>query len=144
MLRIKKAGRFFEVVFGLPFLTAIRLQRFLPIALPRGWPTYLMFTMGVILTLAGVTFVVLARREFALFGQPTDQGLAASRILTNGFSPISEIRFTWAAYSFGRDIFHLSIDLGVDLACAGHRNVSLHPRRTGRNLFSREIWRGLS
>jgi protein-S-isoprenylcysteine O-methyltransferase Ste14 len=80
----KKGWQIFEVVVGLPFLAAIALQRILPIALPHGLLTYVTITAGVILALAGVIFVVLARQEFARYGQPTDPGHTTSRILTTG------------------------------------------------------------
>jgi protein-S-isoprenylcysteine O-methyltransferase Ste14 len=79
-----KGWQIFEVIFGLPFLAAIGLQRIIPIALPGRIPTYLIITAGVILASAGVVLVMLARQEFARYGQPTDPGHATTKILTTG------------------------------------------------------------
>jgi protein-S-isoprenylcysteine O-methyltransferase Ste14 len=79
----------FEMVFGIPFLVAIALQLVVPIPLPRGFLTPVFISVGVILIIMGVSLVVLARREFARHGQPTDPGLPTSRIISTGVFSIS-------------------------------------------------------
>ncbi|MBA4383229.1 MAG: hypothetical protein C0410_00690 [Anaerolinea sp.] len=86
----KKGWQIFEVVFGLPFLAAIGLQFFFPIALFGGVPRLVLIAAGVILVLAGVTLVVLTRQEFARYGQPTDPGLATSKLITTGVFSFSQ------------------------------------------------------
>lgn len=85
----KRKWQIFEVVFGVPFLVAIVLQRVVPISLPRQflWPVFI--PIGSILIVAGVSLVVLARREFARYGQPTDPGLSTSKIITSGVFSVS-------------------------------------------------------
>ena len=85
----KSWWQIFEVVFGIPFLVAIVLQRVVPISLPHGFLTPAIISAGAILIVAGVSLVVLARREFARYGQPTDPGLPTSKIITTGVFSIS-------------------------------------------------------
>lgn len=86
----KKGWQIFEVVFGVPFLAAIGLQRFLPIALPAGVPTFVLIVVGVILVLSGIMLVARTRQEFARYGQPTDPGQATSKLITTGVFAFSQ------------------------------------------------------
>jgi protein-S-isoprenylcysteine O-methyltransferase Ste14 len=79
----------FEVVFGIPFLVAIALQRIAPIPLPGGSLTPARIAAGAILMVVGVSVAVLARREFSRYGQPTDPGLPTSQIVPTGVFSIS-------------------------------------------------------
>ncbi len=79
----------FEVVFGIPFLAALVLQRIAPIPLTQGFLTLVIKLVGAILILAGVWLVVLTRREFARYNQPTDPGLPTSRFISTGVFSIS-------------------------------------------------------
>jgi len=79
----------FEVVFGLPFLAAIALQRVLPLSLPRGRLTPVFVVAGMALIGVGAGMAVLARRELARQGQPTDPGLPTSKLVTTGVFSIS-------------------------------------------------------
>jgi protein-S-isoprenylcysteine O-methyltransferase Ste14 len=79
----------FEVVFGVPFLAAIALQVVVPLSLPRGLFTPIILAGGVVLIIVGTAFVVLARREFARGGQPTDPGRPTSKIVTTGVFSVS-------------------------------------------------------
>ncbi len=85
----KSWWQIFEVVFGIPFLVAIALQLVAPISLPRGSLTPALIPGGVILIVVGVSLAVLARREFAQYGQPTDPGLPTSKIISTGIFSIS-------------------------------------------------------
>jgi protein-S-isoprenylcysteine O-methyltransferase Ste14 len=85
----KSGWQIFEVVFGVPFLVALALQRVVPISLPRGSLTPALILGGAILIVVGVSLVVLARREFAQYGQPTDPGLPTSKIISTGVFSIS-------------------------------------------------------
>ena len=44
---------------------------------------------GVVLVVLGLTFIVLARRELARQGQPTDPGLPTSKLVTTGVFSVS-------------------------------------------------------
>ncbi len=77
----------FEVVFGAPLLVAIALQWMLPIAFRRGLP--ILIACGAALMLAGAALVVLARRELARHGQPTDPGHPTRQLVTSGVFSIS-------------------------------------------------------
>jgi protein-S-isoprenylcysteine O-methyltransferase Ste14 len=86
----KKGWQIFEVVFGLPFLAAIALHFIVPIALPGGVPRLVWIAVGIIFVLAGVTLVTLTRQEFARYSQPTDPGLATSKLITTGVFSFSQ------------------------------------------------------
>jgi protein-S-isoprenylcysteine O-methyltransferase Ste14 len=85
----KSWWQIFEVVFGIPVLVAIALQLVVPISLPRGSLTPVLQLAGAILIVVGVGLAVLARREFAQYGQPTDPGLPTSKIISTGVFSIS-------------------------------------------------------
>jgi len=79
----KRWWQIFEVVFGVPFLAAVAMQWIVPVAFPRGMKLILI-PGGMLLILVSLAFVVLARREFARYGQPTDPGLPTGEIVTTG------------------------------------------------------------
>ena len=77
------------MVFGIPFLAAIALQLVAPLSFPRGFLTPAIISGGAVLITVGAALVVLARREFAQHGQPTDPGLPTSRLVTTGVFSVS-------------------------------------------------------
>jgi len=79
-----RGWQIFEVVVGIPFLAGIGLQFGLPIPFPSTRLMSIIVAVGVMLALAGVILVVLARREFAKHAQPTDPGFATHKIITTG------------------------------------------------------------
>ena len=85
----KSWWQIFEVVFGIPLLVALALQLVAPISLPRGSLTPALLPGGAILIVVGVSLAVLARREFAQYGQPTDPGFPTSKIISTGVFSIS-------------------------------------------------------
>jgi len=85
----KRWWQIFEVVFGLPFLAAIVLQRAVPLSLPRAVFTPALILGGVILIIVGATIVVLARRVLAQSGQPTDPGHPTSKLVMTGIFSVS-------------------------------------------------------
>lgn len=86
----KKGWQIFEVVFGLPFLAAIGLQFIIPIALAGGVMRLVLIAAGIVLALAGITLVTLTRQEFTRYSQPTDPGLATSKLITTGVFSFSQ------------------------------------------------------
>jgi len=84
-----RGWQIFEVVVGIPFLIGIGLQLGLPIPFPYTRLMPFIIAMGVILALAGVILVVLTRREFAKYAQPTDPGFATQKIITTGVFSLS-------------------------------------------------------
>jgi protein-S-isoprenylcysteine O-methyltransferase Ste14 len=78
-----------EVVFGIPFLAAIALQLAVPLSLPRGFLAPASIAGGAALIIVGVALIVLARREFAQCGQPTDPGRPTTRVVTTGVFSVS-------------------------------------------------------
>ncbi len=78
-----------DVVFGVPFLLAIVLQWVVPLSLPRGVLRPAFILAGAALILVGLAFIVLARRELARGGQPTDPGLPTSKLVTTGVFSLS-------------------------------------------------------
>jgi protein-S-isoprenylcysteine O-methyltransferase Ste14 len=85
----KRWSRTFEVVFGIPFLAAIALQLAVPLSLPRAFLTPAIVPGGAALIIVGAALVVLARREFAQHGQPTDPGRPTSKLVTSGVFAVS-------------------------------------------------------
>lgn len=85
----KGRWQIFEVVSGIPFLVAIVLQLVVPTSLPRGIITPVRILGGLILIVVGIDLVVLARREFARYGQPTDPGFPTNKIISTGVFSIS-------------------------------------------------------
>ncbi len=73
-----------EVVFGVPFLVGIGMQFVVPLALPQGPIRQGSIPAGLALIAAGLGVIVMARRELARFGQPTDPGRPTSRLVTTG------------------------------------------------------------
>lgn len=85
----KSWWQIFEVIFGIPFLIAIGLQFSVPLSLPRGFLTPVTLPLGATLIIVGITFAILARREFAQHNQPTDPGHPTSQVITTGVFSIS-------------------------------------------------------
>jgi protein-S-isoprenylcysteine O-methyltransferase Ste14 len=73
-----------EVVFGVPFLVGIAIQFIVPFSFPPGILRKALIPVGIILIITGIGLVVLARREFARFGQPTDPGHPTSKVVKTG------------------------------------------------------------
>ena len=78
-----------EVVFGIPFLAALALQLAVPLSFPRTGLTPVIILGGAALIIVGVALIVLARREFAQRGQPTDPGRPTTAVVTTGVFSIS-------------------------------------------------------
>jgi len=78
-----------EVVFGIPFLIGVALQFAVPLSVPPGVLRQVLIPIGGTLIVVGVAFVVLARREFAQQGQPTDPGLPTGKVVTTGVFSVS-------------------------------------------------------
>jgi protein-S-isoprenylcysteine O-methyltransferase Ste14 len=78
-----------EVVFGIPFLISLALQWVVPLSLPQGILKQALIPVGIVLFIIGVSFIVLARREFAHYGQSTEPGHPTSKIVTTGVFSIS-------------------------------------------------------
>ena len=78
-----------EVVFGIPFLVSIATQFVIPFSLPQGIFRQALIPGGIALIIIGISFIVLARREFAYFSQPTDPGHPTSKVVNTGVFGIS-------------------------------------------------------
>jgi protein-S-isoprenylcysteine O-methyltransferase Ste14 len=78
-----------EVVFGVPFLVSIALHFAVPFSLPQGILRQVLIAVGIVLIIIGVSLIVLARREFARFQQPTDPGYPTSKVVKTGMFSIS-------------------------------------------------------
>jgi protein-S-isoprenylcysteine O-methyltransferase Ste14 len=78
-----------EVVFGIPFLISIAIQFVAPFSLPQGIFRQALIPGGIALIIIGIGFIVLARREFASFSQPTDPGQPTSKVVNTGVFAIS-------------------------------------------------------
>ena len=78
-----------EVVFGIPFLISIAINFVVPFSLPQGIFRQILIPVGIVLIIIGIGFIVLARREFAYFSQPTDPGHPTSKVVKTGVFAIS-------------------------------------------------------
>ena len=78
-----------EVVFGIPFLVSIVIHFIVPLSLPQGILRQALFPAGIAFIIIGTGFIVLARREFARYAQPTDPGHSTSKVVKTGVFSIS-------------------------------------------------------
>jgi protein-S-isoprenylcysteine O-methyltransferase Ste14 len=78
-----------EVVFGVPFLISIALHFIVPFSLPQGILRLVLIPIGIVLMIIGIGIIVLARRELAHYGQPTDPGHPTSKVVQTGVFSIS-------------------------------------------------------
>lgn len=78
-----------EVVFGIPFLISIALNLVVPLSLSQGIFRQILIPVGIVLISIGIGLIVLARREFAYFSQPTDPGHPTSQVVKTGVFAIS-------------------------------------------------------
>jgi protein-S-isoprenylcysteine O-methyltransferase Ste14 len=78
-----------EVVFGVPFLISLIVQFVVPVALPPGLLRQVLLLAGIAFIISGIGIIVMARREFARYGQPTDPGQPTSRVITTGVFGLS-------------------------------------------------------
>lgn len=73
-----------EVVFGIPVAIAIGLQVLFPLRFPYAGFTLLAVIGGILLGLAGLALIILARRELARYRQPTDPGQPTRILVSSG------------------------------------------------------------
>ena len=78
-----------EIVFGIPFLVSIVLHFIVPLSLPQGILRQALIPVGIALFIIGIGLIILARRELARYGQPTDPGHPTSRVVVTGVFAIS-------------------------------------------------------
>ncbi|MBI5839984.1 MAG: isoprenylcysteine carboxylmethyltransferase family protein [Chloroflexi bacterium] len=78
-----------EVVFGIPFLISIAINFVVPFSLPQGIFRQILIPVGIVLIIIGIALVVVARREFAHFRQPTDPGHPTTQVVRTGVFAIS-------------------------------------------------------
>jgi protein-S-isoprenylcysteine O-methyltransferase Ste14 len=110
----KSWWQIFEVVFGVPFLVALGLEWVVPLTIPLGFLGPFIRPVGVLLGLLGLALVVLARREFARAGQPTDPGQPTRQLLTTGV-----FSFSRNPLYLGGILFLVGLVLTFGLAWAG-------------------------
>lgn len=78
-----------EVVFGIPFLISLAMQWLVPISIDQGILRMVLIPVGIALFAAGIGLIVLARREFAHYGQSMEPGHPISRVVNTGVFSIS-------------------------------------------------------
>ena len=78
-----------EVVFGIPLAISIALQLVIPVSLPQSILRQILIPVGIALVIIGIGFIVLARRELARYGQPTDPGHPTSQVVKTGMFAVS-------------------------------------------------------
>lgn len=85
----KSSWEIAEVVFGVPFLMSIALHFVVPFSLHQGILRQALIPTGIAFITIGIGFIVLARREFAQYAQPTDPGHPTSKVVKTGVFAIS-------------------------------------------------------
>lgn len=78
-----------EVVFGIPFLISFAIQYIVPLSLSQGFLRLAFIPLGIALFIFGLAIIILARREFARYNQPTDPGHPTSKVVKTGVFSIS-------------------------------------------------------
>ncbi len=78
-----------EIIFGIPLIISIAMHLIIPISIRQGIVRQVLIPVGIVLIIIGVAFIVLARREFALFGQSMGPGHTISKIIDTGEFSIS-------------------------------------------------------
>ena len=78
-----------EVVFGIPFLASLVFHFIIPLSFPQGIFRQALIFTGIALIIIGIGFIILARREFARYGQPTDPGHPTRQVVKTGVFAIS-------------------------------------------------------
>lgn len=80
-----------EIVFGIPFLLSILLHILIPFSISQVQGIYrqILMLVGIVVLIIGLGLIVLARREFAHYGQPTDPGHPTSKVVKTGVFAIS-------------------------------------------------------
>ena len=85
----KSRWKIAEVIFGIPFLVGVALQFVIPLSLSQGIVRQVLILAGIVLIIIGISFVILARREFAQYGQPTDPGHPTGKVVKTGVFALS-------------------------------------------------------
>lgn len=85
----KSSWEIAEVVFGIPFMVSIVFHFIVPLSLPQGILRQALIPVGIVLIIIGLGFVILARRELARHGQPTDPGRPTSQVVKTSVFAIS-------------------------------------------------------
>lgn len=78
-----------EVVFGVPLLATIVLQRIAPLSFTDSLLTFPLIIIGVIFCIVGTFLIISTRRIFSKHRQPTDPGLSTSFIVDTGVFSVS-------------------------------------------------------
>lgn len=78
-----------EVVFGIPFLISLGVQWLVPLSLGDGIFRQALIPLGIALIIAGLALIILARREFASYGQSTEPRHPTGKIVDTGVFSIS-------------------------------------------------------
>lgn len=78
-----------EVVFGIPFLISLALQWLIPLSLPEGIARQALLLVGIALAIVGLGLIILARREFAHYGESTEPGHPTGKVIATGVFSIS-------------------------------------------------------
>lgn len=78
-----------ETVFGIPFLVSIVFHFLIPLSVPQGILRQVLIPAGIVLVSIGIGLIVLARREFARYRQPTDPGQPTSQVIKTGVFTVS-------------------------------------------------------
>jgi len=85
----KKKWQSFEIVFGIPFFSAIILQFIYPLSFSFKQLYEIFIFGGVVLIILGLAFIILAHRELSKYSQPTDPGYPTNKLVTTGVFSIS-------------------------------------------------------
>src|SRR5690625_4523234 len=89
----KKKWQSFEIVFGIPFFSAIILQFIYPLSFSFKQLYEIFIFGGVVLIILGLAFIILAHRELSKYSQPTDPGYPTNKLVKQVFFQSQGIPF---------------------------------------------------
>lgn len=98
-----------EVVFGIPFLLSLVIHFLIPLPFAHGLLRLALVPVGTAFIITGIGLIVLARREFANFHQPTDPGRPTNKVVKTGVFSVSR-----NPLYLGAAIFLLGISLAFN------------------------------
>jgi len=74
----------FEIIFGIPFIAGFILDFIFPLPISSDLLLILLKPIGLLLLIAGLLLIIVARREFSKLNQPTNPGQPTSQLITSG------------------------------------------------------------
>ena len=78
-----------DVIFGVVVLISGVLELFIPLSLPEVFPNLVRIGLGTLVVLLGIRLIIISKRQFAQYGQPSAPGKPTSHLIMTGVFAIS-------------------------------------------------------